>query len=168
MNITTEKNCKLSCQERYEILDFACQAAEDNGFMNSFVFERAIYCFAAIRLLEDRKDEIAAAVAENLLVAWQGLVEDGTIEDMVANYPDELNLLADEGQVWLSEYEEYVHSARGLLDTIQMFAGDIVSQAAQQLQAAQENGEVQQVIEIADKWGMNNKNPLPAESVFKE
>ena len=42
INLDVEKQRKLSTQDMYDILHFAAQSAEDNGFVNSFVFERAL------------------------------------------------------------------------------------------------------------------------------
>lgn len=155
-----EQNKKLSTQERYEIIDFSVQAAEDNGFINSFIFGRALYLFAAIVLCEDRKDEIAAMVANNINTAWDALIEDGTVEDLQEQYKEDLNTLAEEGRVWLEEYTAYLHSARGLLNTLQDFSSDIVKQAAETLQKSADDAGVTQILEVADNWGMNNK-PLP-------
>lgn len=161
-----EKECCLSAQERYDIIDFATQAAEDNGFMNSFIFERAIWLFAAIRLCEDRRDEIASMVAADLLEAWSELVADGTIEEMQANFADELEILAAEASVWFDEYTTYAHSARGLLSTIQNLSGDIVASAVEQFRNIQGNGDFQQVLDIAQNWGMSNATPHSDDSLF--
>lgn len=169
-----EEDKKLTTQERYDILDFSVQAAEDNGFINTFIFSRAIYLFAAIVLLPERKDEIAGLVAESITTAWDALIADGTIQDLHKNYKQDLDYLADEGQVWIEDFTAYLHSARGLLNTLQDFSGTIVQQAAEALQKNADSAGVSQVLEIADNWGMNNK-PLPtpkeeveAESLFEE
>lgn len=166
INLQQEKNMCLSAQERYDIIDFATQAAEDNGFMNSFIFERALWLFAAIRLCEDRHDEIASMVARNLLEAWDELVADGTLEDMFVGCKDDLDILADEAFTWFNEYTTYAHSARGLLSTIQTLSGDIVAQAAEQFQSMNGNGDFQQVLDIASNWGMNNRTVEIDDSLF--
>lgn len=159
IHIKIEKDRKLSTQEIYEIIDFSVQAAYDNGFMNSFIFERALYLFAAIRFYEDRKDELAPMIAENINKAWDMLIADGTIEEMIENYRLDLNNLAEIGLAWFEEYTNYACSARGLLNTLQDFTGDIVNQAVSALQKTADETGVQQVLEVADKWGMNNGLP---------
>lgn len=154
INLDLEKICKLSCMEQYEIMDFAMQAAEDNGFINSFIFERALYLYAAIVLFQERKEEIAAAIAESLPQAWTKFVEDGTIEQLINDYPDDMNMLADNAQRWYDEYVTYAHSARGLLDTIKIFSGDIVESAANRL-VNSTDGDISKILDIADSWGMN-------------
>ena len=156
INLDFEKTSHLTTQERYDIMNFATMAAEDDGFMNSFIFERALYVFAAIRLIEDRHDEIAELAANNINTAWQTLLEDGTIDELAENYATDLNMLAQEGSIWYQEYTEYAHSARGLLNTIQTFSGDIVRNAAEQLKSASTDDGVQQILQAAESWGMNN------------
>lgn len=168
INLNNEKNLRLSAQERYDIIDFAMQAAEDNGFMNSFIFERALWLFAAIRLCEDRRDEIAPMVANDLISAWETLVADDTLVEMQMNFKDELDVLAQEAAVWFDEYTTYAHSARGLLSTIQSLSGDIVANAAKQFQSMQGDGDFQQVLDIAQNWGMNNRTIDEHDSLFNK
>lgn len=159
INVNAEKAYSLSTQNVYDIIGFAMQNAEDNGFLNSFVFERALYLYAALILCPDRKDEIATLISVSPLTAWETLVEDGTIESMIKDYQPELDFLAENGKNWYEEYSEYAHSARGLLDTIQDFASDIVEQAMNQFQGTLNNAELQQALALADKWGMNRPEP---------
>ena len=46
---------------------------------------------------------------------------------------------------------------RSLLNTIQEFSGDIVAAAVDQFKNAANETGVQEALEIADKWGMNNE-----------
>ena len=159
LDIALEKEKTLSTQEMYEILDFAVQAAEDNGFINSFVFVRAMYMYAAIRLYEDRREELQQMINSDLLGSWDELVKDGTIENMNKDFYVDMNLLADYGQVWMDEFTAYAHSARGLLNTIQEFSAGIVEQATQRLSSVVSNDDVKKVTDIAQEWGLNNDVP---------
>lgn len=159
INVNAEKAYSLSTQNVYDIIGFAMQNAEDNGFLNSFVFERALYLYAALVLYPDRKDEIATLISISPLTAWEALIEDGTIEDMMKNYQPELDFLAENGEDWYEEYSKYAHSARGLLDTIQDFTKSIVEQALEQFQGTINKEELKQTLELADKWGMNRPEP---------
>ena len=165
INLDFEKTLHLTTQERYDIMNFATVAAEDDGFMNSFIFERALYVFAAIYLFEDRHDEITELAANNMNTAWQTLLEDGTIDDLVGQYATDLDVLAQEGSVWYQEYTEYAHSARGLLNTVQTLSGDIVRNAAEQLKSASTDDGVQQILQAAESWGMNNS--IPSDSLLE-
>lgn len=168
INLENEKSLRLSAQERYDIIDFAIQAAEDNGFMNGFIFERALWLFAAIRLYEDRKNELSSMIAANLLQAWDDLVQDGTMEQMVAEYKDELDTLALEAFAWYTEFYDYAHSARGLVNMFQQYSGNALTDAVNQFQAMQNNGDFQNVLDIAKDWGMENRPVAQDDSLFEQ
>lgn len=69
INLETEKSLALDAQERYDIISFAMDAADDNGFINSFVFERALYCYTAIMLYPELKEDLSEKVASDLINA---------------------------------------------------------------------------------------------------
>lgn len=167
IDLTIEKNKQLSSQDLYDIMSFAMQSAEDGGFLNSFIFQRALYCFAAVVIFQERKDELAPMVAENVLTAWDALLEDGTLDELRANYQEEMDYLADNGRIWFEEFGAYAHSARGLLNTIQEFSGDILGEAANKLTATAKETGVQELLQVADEWGMNN-HPISAEETVVE
>lgn len=152
----TETAKKLTSQDMYDIIHFAAQSAEDNGFVNQFVFERALYAYAAIILYPDRKEEIGRMVANNILDAWDALLVDGTIEDMNKNFAVDMDALGRIGSVWLDDYIKYLQSARGIFSTFQTFSGDIVESTVNRFKDAFNESDAKTVLEIADKWGMNN------------
>ena len=156
MNLEFEKQRKLSTQDMYDILAFAVDAAEDNGFMNSFVFERAMYEYAAIMVFQEDKEILAPKVAQNVNSAWDYMLEEGYIDRLVEQYQPELDMLADCGERWMEEYTAYAHSARGLLDTVKMVSGDITQNMISQLKQTADQEGVSNLIQIADHWGMNN------------
>lgn len=154
----TETAKKLTSQDMYDIIHFAAQSAEDNGFVNQFVFERALYAYAAIILYPDRKEEIGHMVSNNILDAWDALLADGTIEDMNKNFAVDMDALGRIGSVWLDDYIKYLQSARGILSSFQEFSGDIIQTAVEKFKTVSEEVGANQVLEIANNWGMNN-NP---------
>lgn len=158
--IESEKNLKLTMEQICVIEDFAAQAANDGGFMNSYVFGRALLVFAAIVLYPDRKDEINGMIGEgyDIRLAYQTLLETGLLEEMSRDYETELEYLVTIGETWFQEAKEFEQSARGLLNTISDLSGDIVSQAASKLQAVA-SGDAKFVEEFADRWGLNNTLP---------
>lgn len=154
----TETAKKLTSQDMYDIIHFAAQSAEDNGFVNQFVFERALYAYAAIILYPDRKEEIGRMVSNNILDAWDTLLADGTIEDMNKNFAVDMDALGRIGSVWLDDYIKYLQSARGILSSFQEFSGDIIQTAVEKFKTVSDEVGANQVLEIANNWGMNN-NP---------
>lgn len=155
--MSEEKARTLTTQDVYDILNFSVQAAEDDGFMNAFVFSRSLYCFAALFLYQDRAEELRPVIAENINSAFDYLLDDGTIEKMANDFPHDLEFLANAGNEWFTDYREYSQSARGLLNTLQVFTGDIVNAAVESFKNAAEESGVTEALAIADKWGMNNE-----------
>ena len=154
----TETAKKLTSQDMYDIIHFAAQSAEDNGFVNQFVFERALYAYAAIILYPDRKEELGRIVSDNILDAWDALLADGTIADMNENFAVDMDALGRIGSVWLDDYIKYLQSARGILSSFQEFSGDIIQTAIEKFKTVSDEVGANQVLEIANNWGMNN-NP---------
>lgn len=168
MDLSKEKESKLSSRDRYDILTFAIEAADDGGFVSSFIFERAIYCYAAVVLAEDNlKDDIRSKVADNLIDAWDYLVQNNIIQELKDEYQKEFDLLAEEGEIWLEEYELFSSSARGVLSVVEQFTGDSVVNAAAALKDTAEQTGVANILEIADEWGMNRRNLVPEKKVVE-
>ena len=152
----TETAKKLTSQDMYDIIHFAAQSAEDNGFVNQFIFERALYAYAAIILYPDRKEELGRMVSNNILDAWDALLDDGTIADMNENFAVDMDALGRIGSVWLDDYIKYLQSMRGVFSVFQNFSGDIVESTVNRFKDAFNESDAQTVLDIADKWGMNN------------
>lgn len=162
IDLSKEKNSVLTAQERYEICSFAIDAAESSGFLNSFIFERAIYCYAVIMLLEDdsQKDNVRALASKNILECWDHIVDSDILQEIQGQYGDIFDIIAEEAWIWFKEYNTYITSARGILSFVEQFSGDILSNAINTLQSTVNDTEVNNVIDIANKWGLNNQASL--------
>jgi len=157
MHIEQEKNNVFTPQEVYEIISSAIDMADDDGFVNSFVFERALYVCAARVIYEDKFDQINTSLVENgsPLITWKELLDDGTIDQMVAEHNESLDYLASLGQNWFEEYTEAAHSLRSLVDVIQTLMDGLAGNMGKQLDLFKQDADVQNVINIADKWGLD-------------
>ena len=177
INLEVEKSLALDAQERYDIISFAMDAADDNGFINSFVFERALYCYAAIMLYPELKEDLSTKVASNLISAWTFILDEGLFEKMIKNYETTLNILCQEAENWFKEYADWAHSARGILEMVQQFSGDFVQTAANRLVNTAQETRVSELLEVADEWGMTRSAlkddvkkeipPIDQESLFE-
>lgn len=157
MNINLEKAYKLSSQERYDIISNAMDAAEDDGFINQFVFIRSLYVFAARVLYPELTEQINTDLLNGSpMIVWDKMLEDGTIDSMVDDYSDELNILADEGQIWLEDFMTFRNSARGIIDVLQVFTENIAGGMGKQLEMFKNDVDIAGVQEIAEKWGFND------------
>lgn len=156
IQLDAEKKRKLSTQDMYDILHFAAQSAEDNGFINQFVYERALYAYAAVILYPDRKQELAAAISNNILDAWDVLIKDGTVENMDKDFSIDMEELARNGSIWLTDYSSYLQSLRGVFSSFQIFSNDMVDSAVNRFKDTFNDNKAEEVLNILDKWGMSN------------
>ena len=157
MNLEQEKNNIFTPQETYEIISAAIDMADDEGFINSYVFERALYVCAARVLYEDKTEQINTSLLENgsPLITWKELLDDGTIDQMAAEHPESLDRLGSLGEIWFEEYTEAAHSLRSLIDVIQTFTDGMAGSVTKQLDMFKQDSDIQGVVDIADKWGLN-------------
>ena len=163
IDIELEKQKTFTSQDYFDILNFAIDLAESNGFVNSYIFERAIYMYASVIAFPDRQEEITSMIAENPLDCWDALIKDGTLETLHDEFSLDINYLEDYANEWYEEYKEYALSARALFGTIQEFSSDIVEQASKQLKSAVSDKDIAEVTRIAEDWGMNNNIPTSGE-----
>ena len=110
MNIETEKTRKLTTEQISIIEDLAVQAANDGGFMNRFIHERAIYVFAAVILYPEKKEELDKLIGAgyDIRAAFDKIVDDGTLEDMVEDYVTDIDNLLAIGEQWFMDAAEFL------------------------------------------------------------
>lgn len=159
-DIEYEKSKKISTEQMSMILDMAAQAASDGGFISSYIFPRAAYVFAAQILYPEKKEIIASSIGQgyDIRLAFDLLVQDGTLEDMQTKYKTDLEELDKNAEIWCQEVADYQQSARGILDTVNTLSGDIVKSATEQLQQVA-NGDVKVIQEFANRWGFDRPTP---------
>lgn len=168
IHLEKERSCPLSAQEIADICTFACSFAEDNGFISSFIYERAIWVLIVQQLYDEKKNEIASQIAsEGILNTYTSLLESDIAESLIADYIDAVKDIFEIATQWAIDYQKYSLSARGLFNTLQDFTGDIVNQATRKYQEITADENLQQVIDMGEKWGMN-RMPTPEETVHKQ
>lgn len=145
---------KLSTQDIYDIIDTAVHLAEDDGFINEFILERVLYECMALVVLPNRKDEIVELMEKSPLSAWDTLVEDGTIEMLCKDYRQEIAHISDLTERWVETYGSHIHSMRGMLS----YMDDLTSKLTKTLEEKVKGSDIPKVLEVADKWGMNNED----------
>lgn len=149
-----ESSRKLSTQDIYDIIDTAVRLAEDDGFINEFILERVLYECMALVVLPNRKDEIVEMMERSPLSAWDTLVEDGTIEMLCKDYRQEIAHISDLTTRWVASYSDHIHSMRGMLS----YMDDLTSKLTKTLKEKVKGSDIPKVLEVADKWGMNNED----------
>jgi hypothetical protein len=155
INIDMEKNRSISTQEVYDIVNFALNAANDDGNISSFVFSRMLYIALAMTVYSDRFEEIKALVEDSPLNAWDILVDDGTIEKLFADNGNDCDFIADCGQEFFQEQVSYNNSFSGSMNDLAVTLSNSINDFSENLTALASDDRINQVLKIADKWGMN-------------
>lgn len=158
----------LTSQERYEIINFALDAANDNGFLSQYVFEQALWCKVATYLVDDIEDEIVDMVSRNPMEAWDRMVKEEILQTLFNQYRDliietvegvisYLDYLGNIAAQYYSEYKEYLLSFGGALSQTDMMSSDNLETFTKELQDFMNNDNTLKTLQVADDWGMNNK-----------
>lgn len=164
--LSMEKKCQINAQERYDIINFALEAANEDGFINQFIYERSLYLYAAILKL-DISEKLREAITVNPLTAWDMAIEDGTIDKLSNNYGPDLDYLAEDAATIVDDYANYQISVRGTLANFQGVTDTMIEDAAKGYEQVKKESGLENIVDIADYWGMNNEVVEPdADSLF--
>lgn len=163
INIEEVLNCPLTSQEIYDMINSCLEEAEDNGFLNQFVFERALVCHEVLLLIEDLDDIDGPMVAENPLTAFDHFLEMGYIQSLIKNHADTVIYIGKVAAQYFEDYEKYLLSVGGVLNKAEIFSSEILQNMAGQMNDLTKNGDIQETLKIANEWGMN-RQPLVAEN----
>lgn len=156
IDLTVEKEAELSAQDRYDIISAAVADAYDDGFMNGFIFERALYSYAFAAFSETdelTRKELFLQIHENPLTYWTEHLDD--IEKMVQEHAPVIGLLGTDANMWFADYVNYAYSMRGLLDNLGDIMSGVTQRAQNELVEMQQDGELQSVMDIAKEWGFD-------------
>ena len=143
----------------YDMINSCLEAAEDNGFLNQFVFERALVCHEILNLVEDLDDLAGSRVTENPLTAFDQFLEQGQIDELIANHKDTVNYIGQVAAQYFEAYEKYLLSIGGVLNKAEIFSSEVLQNMAGQVQTLTNNEDVKEALRIADEWGMNRVPP---------
>ena len=171
INIEEVLNCPLTSQEIYDMINSCLEEAEDNGFLNQFVFERALVCHEVILLIEDLDDIDGPMVAENPLTAFDHFLEMGYIQNLIKNHTDTVTYIGKVAAQYFEDYEKYLLSVGGVLNKAEIFSSEVLQNMAGQMNNLTKNGDIQETLKIANEWGMNRQppkaeNPVDSEQVL--
>lgn len=177
IDIAIEHEMPLTVQERYDIINKALDAANDNGMLSQYVFEHALWCYTAERLIVSIDNNILDLLQENPLKAWDQMLEQEIIDSLfeIYNRPLEGNNLevntvleyfAQEAAQSFEEYQNYLSSIGGALSRSDIMSTNNLDTFTQSLQDFMTSDNTLRTLQIADDWGVNNK-PKTEESDLK-
>lgn len=165
INLENEKASAVAAKEMNELLAFAIGEAENDGFINQYVFERAAYVFLYLLLCEeeDEKKKVGDAIdLDGVLVTWTNLVKDGKIEEMVKSHDVEVQLTIDACDRVFKDYLDYSKSIRATFAGFQSSSARAMKETMKQLSETISSEQYKDVLDIAEKWGMSNDASLLA------
>ena len=151
INIEEVLNCPLTSQEIYDMINSCLEEAEDNGFLNQFVFERALVCHEVLLLIEDLDDIDGPMVAENPLTAFDHFLEMGYIQNLVKNHTATVDYIGKVAAQYFEDYEKYLLSVGGVLNKAEIFSSEVLQNMAGQMNELTKNGDIQETLKIADE-----------------
>lgn len=171
INIEEVLNCPLTSQEIYDMINSCLEEAEDNGFLNQFVFERALVCHEVLLLIEDLDDIDGPMVVENPLTAFDHFLEMGYIQNLIKNHADTVTYIGKVAAQYFEDYEKYLLSIGGVLNKAEIFSSEVLQNMAGQMNDLTKNGDIQETLKIANEWGMNRQpakveKPVDSEQVL--
>lgn len=171
INIEEVLNCPLTSQEIYDMINSCLEEAEDNGFLNQFVFERALVCHEVLLLIEDLDDIDGPMVAENPLTAFDHFLEMGYVQNLIKNHAATVDYIGKIAAQYFADYEKYLLSIGGVLNKAEIFSSEVLQNMAGQMNDLTKNDEIKETLKIAKEWGMDRQppqveNPVDSEKVL--
>lgn len=160
----------LTTQERYDIIENALNAANDNGFLNQYIFEQSLWCQAAAILVDDVSDEIKELIEVNPMEAWDKMIKEEILQEFFNKYNDlgikdeitgqtelYINYLGRIATEYFNDYKDFLLSLGGALSQTDMMSTENLDEFKQSLQDFISSDNTLKTLEVADSWGMNNK-----------
>ena len=154
IDLAVEKERKLSTQEHYDIIRGAINMANENGFINDFVFSRALI-LNTVQAINEDKSKYGELIAENVFDAWDTLLEENVLDSLLDEYALDLELLAEEAKVWCAQYIEFSVSAQGVLNQLVNTSNTLLADAKSLYSDVMSQPEMYKVLETADNFGIN-------------
>ena len=147
----------LPAADKNAILEIAMQQADQGTILNTFALDAIFHTYLVLKY---SNIVVEPEEMEDLLGLYDLLESNGIIDAVVAAIPsEEYNFLRDSLHEMVENYLTYRNSARALVEQFTFFA----PQAAEKLKEVTENFDTEklkQVVQIADRTGMNNNLPL--------
>lgn len=143
----------LPAEDKNAILEIAMQQADQGTILNTFMLDAIFHTYLVIKYTDIQFD---AEELQDIPALYDVLDSNGIISAVVAAIPaEEYESLRKYLLEMVDNYLTYRNSARALVENLAFFAPT----AAEKLKEVTENFDTEklkQVVQIADKAGMNN------------
>lgn len=166
----------LSAQEKYDIINYALTAANDNGFLSQFVYEAALWGRTAAILVDDVPEEIIELLDRNPIAAYDRMVKEEIIAELFKKYQNDvingvsvLDYFGNIAALYFSDYKDYLLSLGGALSQTDMMSSNNLDTFTKSLQDFMQSDNTLKTLNLADSWGKNNEiAKLPIQEKQKE
>ena len=158
MNIfDIEASCPLPALTRYNIFHRALEAAEDTGYLDRFVYERALCCYLIEEVLKDELEEGDAELIEgNPIQAWDKFNKGDLVKQLLNTISEEnMKYIIDDSIVYFNDYKEYLLSIGGVFNKAEVFSSDVLNQMDSRIDKLVDSEDIQKTLRIADNWGLD-------------
>lgn len=170
INLKNEKDCRFSAQTVYDIIAEATDFADEDGFVNPFVFERALYLLAYASSNEEVRESIATQLTEGITIleVWDKIIaeKEDEFDQFINEYSLDLKYIAEEASLWQEDYLKYVTSPRGLIEGLSPILEGLAEKLSGQMSSLQNDERLKEALSIANKWGLDMENPSSPEALF--
>lgn len=158
MNIfDIEASCPLPALTRYNIFHRALEAAEDTGYLDRFVYERALCCYLIEEVLKDELEEgDIELIAANPIQAWDKFNKGDLVKQLLNTISEEnMKYIIDDSIVYFNDYKEYLLSIGGVFNKAEIFSSDMLNQMDSRIDKLADSEEIQKTLKIAEDWGLD-------------
>ena len=163
INLKNERSCRFSAQTVYDIIAEATDFANEDGFVNPFVFERALYLLAYASSNDEVREFVASQLAggNTILEVWDNIIteKEDDFDLFISEYELDMKHIADEASLWQEDYLEYLTSPRGLIEGLSPILEGLAEKLSGQMSSLQNDERLKETLSIASKWGMDLENP---------
>lgn len=150
-----ERSCKLEPQKVYDVVAMTVDAANDEGFINPYILDRALVEFFVTAISDDLNDKYFERLAHGEINGvWKDMLKDDTVfstlDDESASFEFVCNVAAD----WCDAYKEYLSSPACVVNAIQKITSDMSNAMNGTINNALTDENINEVMKIATDWGM--------------
>jgi hypothetical protein len=162
-----ERGCKLEPQKVYDVVAMTVDAANDEGFINPYILDRALVEFFVTAISDDLNDKYFERLARGEINGvWKDMLKDDTVfstlDDESASFEFVCNVASD----WCDAYKEYLSSPACVVNAIQKITSDMSNAMNGTINNALTDENINEVMKIATDWGMLN-DVTPKKEVSK-
>lgn len=141
----------MKSQDIYSAIDYALDTATDNGYLNHFLFIRALN--VALALVEYPLD-VKVNDGDTVLDIYDRLKEKGIIDKMIHDV--DMSDIYDQAHTEFYNYQQHLDSFGGSMNVFMDFINKKFSQGITELKEKISSEDIEKVQAIAENWGMNN------------